>query len=59
MKNFFVEEFQAIIDEGKKITHEALSIQTEECIIDEKMKAKMRFPKDVKHFNICLHFVFF
>ncbi|KAJ3071143.1 FACT complex subunit spt16 [Podochytrium sp. JEL0797] len=46
MQNFFVDEFQAIVDNGKKVTHEALSMQTEDVLLNEKKRMKMRFPKE-------------
>ncbi|ORY48261.1 SPT16-domain-containing protein [Rhizoclosmatium globosum] len=45
MQNFFVDEFQAIVDQGKKVTHDALSLQTEDVLLNEKKRSKMRFPK--------------
>ncbi|KAJ3410484.1 FACT complex subunit spt16 [Chytridiales sp. JEL 0842] len=46
MKNFFVEEFQNIIDEGKKVTHEKLSVLTDTSLTDEKKRPKLKFPKE-------------
>jgi nucleosome binding factor SPN SPT16 subunit len=47
IKNFFVEEFQNIIDQGKKVTHEKLATLTESCLTDDKQRAKVKFPKEV------------
>ncbi|KAJ3295292.1 FACT complex subunit spt16 [Rhizoclosmatium sp. JEL0117] len=48
MQNFFVDEFQAIVDQGKKVTHDALSLQTEDVLLNEKKRSKMRFPKEAQ-----------
>ncbi|KAI8834781.1 FACT complex subunit SPT16 N-terminal lobe domain-containing protein [Chytriomyces cf. hyalinus JEL632] len=48
IKNFFVKEFLAIVDTGKKVTHEALSMQTEDVLLNEKKRLKMRFPKEAE-----------
>ncbi|KAI8854433.1 FACT complex subunit-domain-containing protein [Chytridium lagenaria] len=46
MKNYFMEEFQSIIDQGKKITHEKLAANTESCLTDDKRRSKVKFPKE-------------
>ncbi|KAJ3218860.1 FACT complex subunit spt16 [Dinochytrium kinnereticum] len=51
MKNYFIEEFQSIIDQGKKITHEKLATLTESCLTDEKRRNKVKFPKEGKETN--------
>ncbi|KAI9352706.1 FACT complex subunit-domain-containing protein [Obelidium mucronatum] len=48
LQNFFVDEFQAIVDNGKKVTHEALSLQTEDVLLNPKKRTKMRFPKEAQ-----------
>ncbi|KAJ3025663.1 UNVERIFIED_CONTAM: FACT complex subunit spt16 [Siphonaria sp. JEL0065] len=48
LQNFFVDEFQAIVDNGKKVSHEALSLQTEDVLLNEKKRSKMRFTKEAQ-----------
>ncbi|KAJ3142649.1 FACT complex subunit spt16 [Physocladia obscura] len=48
MQNFFVDEFQAIVDKGRKVTHEALSLQTEDVLLNEKKRLRMKFPKEAQ-----------
>ncbi|KAI8610260.1 FACT complex subunit-domain-containing protein [Chytriomyces sp. MP71] len=48
MKYFFIDEFQSIVDSGKKITHEALALQTEDVLLKERKRVKMRFPKEAQ-----------
>ncbi|KAJ3168124.1 FACT complex subunit spt16 [Irineochytrium annulatum] len=47
MKNYFLEEFQNIIDSNKKVTHEKLALNTEAALQDDRKRAKLKFPKDV------------
>ncbi|KAJ1558352.1 FACT complex subunit spt16, partial [Cladochytrium tenue] len=46
MRNNFVEEFQGIVSEGKKVTHDKLCTMTEACLTDEKKFAKLKFPRE-------------
>ena len=46
MQNYVIEEIEQILDEDKKITHEAFTEKIEGCL-DESYKSKLKFPNDV------------
>ncbi|KAK6094527.1 FACT complex subunit spt16 [Batrachochytrium dendrobatidis] len=49
MKNFFIPQMSAIIDEGKNVSHEKLMGITEDTLLDETRSKKLRLPPDVIH----------
>jgi nucleosome binding factor SPN SPT16 subunit len=48
MKQFFVKEMSALIDEERPITHEKFSEMIEETLIDERKRSAIRIPGDVE-----------
>jgi hypothetical protein len=48
MKNYFIEEMWTLIDDQRKITHDALAEQTEEVLMDEQQYRTLKFPADVR-----------
>ena len=48
MKNYFVEEMAALVDEEQQITHEKFAEKIEQALYDAKTQRKIQIPADVQ-----------
>ncbi|RUS30293.1 hypothetical protein BC938DRAFT_479592 [Jimgerdemannia flammicorona] len=57
MKNYFIDEMSAIIDEEKSVSHEKLAELTEGSMFDEKLQRRMRIPSDVSNIDLACQWI--
>lgn len=47
LKLYLFNELTSVIDEERKITHEALADKTDDLLFNEKRREKLKLPSDV------------